>query len=272
MLVRQNNGCDRRIFREPRLHTDHAFYHNGSAKWLVINTDWVRTARGMVMQLGDGAYSARNGVVAACRFWDIAQGTQNAGEVILCEAYGGTDSLVNNAFSWCHMYNCTGTGIQLAGSGISYNTFLNMDIDVAADAIVLYGSTGNIHHNRFEYIEMSSNLRVEQHCSDNYFNQIVALQYPLRHGNVTLYETRPGGSIFHPMVSSTAPNASRIRASAGNGEPVRFGKDAKRPLSRVPLNSVKPPVKTDFATCETAYRRSKTCRLRPVTGLGDRCI
>jgi hypothetical protein len=65
-----------RFTETPPNASAHVFYP-AAKKWLVYSCDWVRTARGIVMQNGP----IKNGVVAACRFWDIAQGCWDGGEV-----------------------------------------------------------------------------------------------------------------------------------------------------------------------------------------------
>ncbi|HEY1379237.1 MAG TPA: hypothetical protein VGF55_20710 [Gemmataceae bacterium] len=156
----------------------HVFYPS-SKKWLVFSCDWVRTTRGIVCQ----GIPTKNGVVAACRFWDIAQGGANAGEVILLEFGGGyPDTMFNNAFICCHMYNSPG-GLQLVGAGMHDNRFLILTCGgITLDGYKPEGGeTDLIDHNQFQDIELHGRLSVSGHCADNYFNQIVALRNPLQH-------------------------------------------------------------------------------------------
>jgi hypothetical protein len=137
-------------------------------------------------------YPVQNGVVAACRFWDIAQGIANGGEVILMEhSRGHADTMSNNAFVYCHAYGCSGPGVQLAGSGVHHNYFHYLTLHVMNGAIVLDGykdpdapeDNTLIYENEFLNIEMSANLSCAGHLSNNSFTQIVQLQVPLRQGN-----------------------------------------------------------------------------------------
>ncbi len=170
------NQC---IFREAADNGQVVFYNIFSQKWLVIGSDWVRTARGIDLASGEPS-TVRNGVVAACRFYDIAFGMQSGGgEVILFEKYdGGENHLENNAFVWCHMFNCASSGVQLAGGGINNNSFINILAHTLSSSIIINGYVADIYSNKFEYIEMDANLAVSGQCNSNYFNQIVARQNP----------------------------------------------------------------------------------------------
>ncbi len=177
-------------FKEMTPSGAHAFYNYTSRKWLVFSCDWVRTARGIVCQSFAGGI-VKNGVVAGCRFWDIQHGAQDAGEVILLESTGGQDdSVFSNAFVWSHMFNCSGSGVQLAGSGMHDNYFGFLTLHTMAASILVWGyraaESGStlVSNNTFEHIEMGAELTVQGHCADNLFNDVIALRYPLRAGNV----------------------------------------------------------------------------------------
>jgi hypothetical protein len=108
------NFC--RFMETPQNSGAHMFFNFYSQKWLAASCDWVRTPRGIVLQSFGGGL-VKNGVVAACRFWQIAQGLINGGEVINLECgLGYTDSIVNNIFIWSHAYTCSGVGVVLARS------------------------------------------------------------------------------------------------------------------------------------------------------------
>ena len=149
------------------------------------------TARGIVLQSFDYS-TVKNGVVAACRFWDIAQGVYGGGEVINVEATLGLDDTVfNNAFIWSHAYNCSGAGVILYGAGIHNNLFSNLTLHVMSGSIAMSGFVQEtdpegdftaIYNNNFENIEMGANLYINGHCYGNNFNQIVQLQNPIRMG------------------------------------------------------------------------------------------
>ncbi len=154
-------------------------------KWLVLNTDFVRTPRGIYIA-SDADGTVQNGVVAACRFYDIAFGEgTGAGEAILFEKYDGGDNFIqNNAFVWCHLYRCNSSAPQLAGGGINYNVFKFIDSDAAG--IGVYPQT-DIVGNVFQNMEVSEiDVRAEPgydgHTTNNLFKWIVIRQLPLAAG------------------------------------------------------------------------------------------
>ena len=92
-------------------------------------------------------------MTAACRFFDIAFGDPLRRVKRLFEKYdGGDDFIENNAIVWCHMYNCLGTVIQLAGGGINNNYFGFIDADKGSILVATYT---NISGNKFENIEVA---------------------------------------------------------------------------------------------------------------------
>jgi hypothetical protein len=185
-FVRANAGnpttatvFDQCLFRESNSMGSHPIYNIFSLKWLMINTDFVRTPRGLV---GGGITS--NGVAAACRFFEIAQAVPNGGEVILFERYSaGPPYIENNAFVWCAIYDCSGPGIQIYGGAARNNFFKYIFVHTKINSIVLVGADDIISGNRFEYIEMGADLSVTGHCSANVFSHIVALRQPLQSGH-----------------------------------------------------------------------------------------
>jgi hypothetical protein len=154
-------------------------------KWLVLNTDFVRTPRGIYIS-SDADGTVQNGVVAACRFYDIAFGDgTGAGEAILFEKYDGGDNFIqNNAFVWCHLYRCNSSAPQLAGGGINYNFFKFIDSDAAG--IGIYPQTdivGNVFQNmEVSGIDVRAAPGYDGHTSNNLFNWIVIRQLPLAAG------------------------------------------------------------------------------------------
>jgi hypothetical protein len=195
------------ILRETVTGGQDPFFNTAAQKWLVINSDWVRTGRGIVMQSSSGN-SVNNGVVAACRSFDIAFGSAaGTGEVILFEKYDtdGTNVMDNNAFVWCHMYNCTGPGIQLAGGRINNNLFKYITAHTLIQSIGVISATGIISGNKFEYIEMDAYLEVTGQCDDLYFNQIVARQNPLSTGGLAVASLPFYG--YNDPLSNTGTNS-----------------------------------------------------------------
>jgi hypothetical protein len=140
-------------------------------------------------------FPVKNGVVAACRFWEIAQGGFGGSELIDMESASGKDlTISNNAFVWSHAYNCAGPGISINGAGIQDNYFGFLTLDTRSSSIDIAGfkaedGTGGdstlVSGNRFENIEMGAWMRLTGHCADNVFKTIVGQRNPLRNGNVT---------------------------------------------------------------------------------------
>jgi hypothetical protein len=105
------------------------------------------------------------GVVAACRFWDIAQGGFGGGEVIAMETdTPEDDAIFNNAFVWCHVYNCGGSGVSMYGAGVHDNYFGFLTLDTRASSIDIEatytgGGSELISNNHFESIEIGAWMR-----------------------------------------------------------------------------------------------------------------
>jgi hypothetical protein len=203
------------LFRETGRRPDaHRFYPTAK-KWLAVDCDFVRTPRGMTLQNGP---DIKNGVVVACRFWDIAQGTPpGGGEVFALEAGVGYDNTIyQNAFVGCHAFNCTGPGISMYGSGMHDNLFqfITLDVRISAIDIAPEGpTTYPIRDNTFEHIEMGAGMSVQGHCSNNTFNDIVALRNPLRSGNGV-----PGITYLLDIFQGRPPFADGSTYDAGAGE------------------------------------------------------
>ena len=125
----------------------------------------------------------QNGVVAACRLFDIAfGGPTGGGEAILFEKYdGGENYIQNNAFVWCHLYNCLSSAVQLAGGGINNNVFKFIDSDKCGIALFC---DFDIVGNTFQNMEVTGILVLPATgtsgtAESNVFDKIVIRRYPL---------------------------------------------------------------------------------------------
>jgi hypothetical protein len=179
---------DRCKFQNPITAGGDPFVSYGQTKWLVINCEWFRTIRGMIMQI-PAETTIQNGVVADCRFTDVGHIASGAGEVILCESYYGDDTFSNNALIFIQMISCTGPGLALVGGGIHDNHVFIMTADTMSASIELDGSTADTYNNLLEYIEITAGMAVTGTCSNNTVRYVVALRNPIRAGSASPGDT-----------------------------------------------------------------------------------
>jgi hypothetical protein len=167
-------------FRDSERSGQHACFVNGASNVLVTSCDWWGTARGIVCQGAVGGCA-----FIGCRFFNVARGQQNAGELILFEN-DGPGEVSNNLVYGCHAVGCTGPGVSLFGAGIRGNRVENCQLDCLGWGIYLAGTHAGgspITGNLFAGVEAGGGVFVGGNATGNDFRGVVARAGAVSCGN-----------------------------------------------------------------------------------------
>jgi hypothetical protein len=167
-------------FRGSECSTQHACFVNGASQVLVTSCDWWGTARGIVCQ-----QAVRGCAFIGNRFFHVAQGQMNAGELVLFENDGPGEASGNLVYG-CHATGCTGPGISLFGTGIRGNRVENCQLDCLAWGVLVWGTHAGgppITGNLFTGVEAGGGVFVAGNASGNDFRGVVARAGAVSCGN-----------------------------------------------------------------------------------------
>jgi hypothetical protein len=120
-----------------------------------------------------------------CRFFNVAKGQVNAGELILFEN-DGPGEVSNNLVYGCHAYGCTGPGVSLFGAGIRGNRVENCQLDCLAWGLLVWGTHPDgppVAGKLFAGVEAGGGVFVNGNASGNDFRGVVARAGPVSCGN-----------------------------------------------------------------------------------------